>query len=277
FSRAGCDEAVRECVASGLVLTTPEEAARIREYAETRCADIPAADLAALGFDQWLHALEAGISAHHAGVLPTFEEIVEYLFSRGLIRAGFATETLALGINMPARTVVIERLDKWNGETHAPLTPGEYTQLTGRAGRRGIDVEGHAVVVWQAGIDPEAVAGLASTRTYPLNSSFQPSYNMSVNLVDQVGRLLSPIMQEEAQEGYAKAAECHLGDFMEYAALRRALSDRESALAKNRSALRREEALESLEKLRRGDVIHIPSGRFSGHAVVLDPGLRNDL
>lgn len=300
FSRAGCDEAVRECVASGLVLTTPEEAARIREYAETRCADIPAADLAALGFDQWLHALEAGISAHHAGMLPTFKEIVEYLFSRGLIRAVFATETLALGINMPARTVVIERLDKWNGETHAPLTPGEYTQLTGRAGRRGIDVEGHAVVVWQAGIDPEAVAGLASTRTYPLNSSFQPSYNMAVNLVDQVGRRRSRNMleesfaqfqadravvglvkqlrkQEEALEGYAKAAECHLGDFMEYAALRRALSDRESALAKNRSALRREEALESLEKLRRGDVIHIPSGRFSGHAVVLDPGLRNDL
>src|SRR5699024_3745249 len=294
FSRAGCDEAVRECVASGLVLTTPEEAARIREYAETRCADIPAADLAALGFDQWLHALEAGISAHHAGMLPTFKEIVEYLFSRGLIRAVFATETLALGINMPARTVVIERLDKWNGETHAPLTPGEYTQLTGRAGRRGIDVEGHAVVVWQAGIDPEAVAGLASTRTYPLNSSFQPSYNMAVNLVDQVGRRRSRNMleesfaqfqadravvglvkqlrkQEEALEGYAKAAECHLGDFMEYAALRRALSDRESALAKNRSALRREEALESLEKLRRGDVIHIPSGRFSGHAVVLDP------
>src|SRR5699024_6320745 len=198
FSRAGCDEAVRECVASGLVLTTPEEAARIREYAETRCADIPAADLAALGFDQWLHALEAGISAHHAGMLPTFKEIVEYLFSRGLVRAVFATETLALGINMPARTVVIERLDKWNGETHAPLTPGEYTQLTGRAGRRGIDVEGHAVVVWQAGIDPEAVAGLASTRTYPLNSSFQPSYNMAVNLVDQVGRRRSRNMLEES-------------------------------------------------------------------------------
>jgi ATP-dependent RNA helicase HelY len=300
FSRAGCDDAVRQCVASGLVLTSPEEAAEIREYAETRCADIPPADLAVLGFDQWLRALEAGISSHHAGMLPTFKEIVEHLFSRGLIRAVFATETLALGINMPARTVVIEKLDKWNGEAHVRLTPGEYTQLTGRAGRRGIDVEGHAVVVWQAGTDPEAVASLAGTRTYPLNSSFQPSYNMAVNLVGQVGRRRSRTMleesfaqfqadravvglvkqlrkHEEALDGYAKAAECHLGDFMEYASLRRALSDRESVLSKTRSAQRRDEALESLEKLRPGDIIRIPSGRFSGHAVVLDPGLRHDL
>ncbi|WP_433697408.1 DEAD/DEAH box helicase [Nocardiopsis sp. CA-288880] len=300
FSRAGCDDAVRQCVASGLVLTSPEEAAEIREYAETRCADIPPADLAVLGFDQWLRALEAGISSHHAGMLPTFKEIVEHLFSRGLIRAVFATETLALGINMPARTVVIEKLDKWNGEAHVRLTPGEYTQLTGRAGRRGIDVEGHAVVVWQAGTDPEAVASLAGTRTYPLNSSFQPSYNMAVNLVGQVGRRRSRTMleesfaqfqadravvglvkqlrkHEEALDGYAKAAECHLGDFMEYASLRRALSDRESMLSKTRSAQRRDEALESLEKLRPGDIIRIPSGRFSGHAVVLDPGLRHDL
>lgn len=300
FSRAGCDDAVRQCLAAGLVLTTPEEADEIREYAETRCADIPPADLAVLGFEQWLRALEAGISSHHAGMLPTFKEIVEHLFSRGLIRAVFATETLALGINMPARTVVIEKLDKWNGETHAQLTPGEYTQLTGRAGRRGIDVEGHAVVVWQAGTDPESVASLAGTRTYPLNSSFQPSYNMAVNLVGQVGRQRSRNMleasfaqfqadravvglvkqlrkSEEALEGYAQAAECHLGDFMEYAALRRALSDRESMLSKNRSVRRRDEALESLEKLRTGDIIRIPSGRYSGHAVVLDPGLRHDL
>ncbi|GAA1074524.1 DEAD/DEAH box helicase [Nocardiopsis metallicus] len=300
FSRAGCDDAVRQCVASGLVLTTPDEADHIREYAESRCADIPRADLTVLGFDSWLRALEAGISAHHAGMLPTFKEIVEHLFSKGLIRAVFATETLALGINMPARTTVIEKLDKWNGETHAALTPGEYTQLTGRAGRRGIDVEGHAVVVWQAGTDPESVASLAGTRTYPLNSSFQPSYNMAVNLVGQVGRQRSRNMleasfaqfqadravvglvkqlrkHEEALDGYAKAAECHLGDFMEYAGLRRALSDREATLARNRSAQRRDEALESLERLRTGDIIRIPAGRYSGHAVVLDPGLKHDL
>ncbi|GAB3442767.1 DEAD/DEAH box helicase [Streptomonospora sediminis] len=299
FSRAGCDDAVRQCVYAGLGLTSEEEAAEIRDYAQRQCADIPPADLSVLGYDEWLRALEHGVAAHHAGLLPTFKEVVETLFSRGLIRAVFATETLALGINMPARTVVIEKLDKWNGETHAPLTAGEYTQLTGRAGRRGIDVEGHAVVVWQPGTDPEAVAGLASTRTYPLNSSFQPSYNMAVNLVGQVGRERSRTMleasfaqfqadravvglvkqlrkQEEAMAGYAQAATCHLGDFMEYAALRRELSDRETQSAKGRNARRRDEAVRSLERLRAGDIIRVPSGRHTGFAVVLDPGLRGD-
>ena len=300
FSRAGCEGAVAECVASGLRLTDDAEALEIREYAERQCADIPPADLSVLGYHEWLRALEAGFAAHHAGMLPAFKEIVESLFSRGLIRAVFATETLALGINMPARTVVIEKLDKWNGEAHVALTAGEYTQLTGRAGRRGIDVEGHAVVVWQPGIDPESVAGLASTRTYPLNSSFQPSYNMAVNLVGQVGRERSRNMleasfaqfqadravvglvkqlrkHEEALKGYAEAATCHLGDFMEYAALRRRISDLENTQSKKRGARRREEAVASLEKLRPGDVIRIPAGRHTGFAVVLDPGLRSDI
>ena len=113
---------------------------------------------------------------------------MEQLFAAGLVRCVFATETLALGINMPARTVVLEKLVKWNGETHADITPGEFTQLTGRAGRRGIDVEGHAVVLWHPNLDPRSVAGLASTRTYPLRSSFSPTYNMAVNLVAQVGQ-----------------------------------------------------------------------------------------
>ena len=113
-------------------------------------------------------------------MLPLFKETVEDLFARGLVRAVFATETLALGINMPARSVVLEKLVKWDGSAHVDITPGEYTQLTGRAGRRGIDVEGHGVVLWQQGFDPKAVAGLASTRTYPLKSSFRPSYNLSL-------------------------------------------------------------------------------------------------
>ena len=140
-----------------------------------------------LGYWEWLDGLERGLAAHHAGMLPAFKEVVEELFVRGLVKAVFATETLALGINMPARCVVLERLVKFNGEAHVDLTPGEYTQLTGRAGRRGIDVEGHAVVVWSPEIDPRQVAGLASTRTYPLRSSFRPSYNMAVNLVGTVG------------------------------------------------------------------------------------------
>ena len=174
FSRAGCDAAVRQCLDAGLRLTTPDEAAAITEIAERRTADVPESDLPVLGYGEWLTGLQRGIAAHHAGMLPTFKEVVEELFEAGLVRAVFATETLALGINMPARTVVIERLDKWNGDTHAALTPGEYTQLTGRAGRRGIDVEGHAVVLWHPGMDPAAVGGLAGTRTYPLTRASGP-------------------------------------------------------------------------------------------------------
>jgi ATP-dependent RNA helicase HelY len=187
FSRAGCDAAVQQCLAAGLRLTDAEERAEIRTIAEAKVASIPREDLSVLGYWEWLDGLERGVAAHHAGMLPAFKEAVEECFVRGLVKAVFATETLALGINMPARCVVLERLVKFNGEAHVDLTPGEYTQLTGRAGRRGIDVEGHAVVLWSPEVDPRHVAGLASTRTYPLRSSFRPSYNMAVNLVATVG------------------------------------------------------------------------------------------
>src|SRR3954470_11855996 len=294
FSRAGCDAAVRQCLDAGLRLTTPEEADEIRDVAERHTADVPSEDLDVLGYWDWLEGLTRGIAAHHAGLLPSFKEVVEQLFVRGLVRCVFATETLALGINMPARSVVLEKLVKWNGETHADVTPGEFTQLTGRAGRRGIDPEGHAVVLWHPGLDPRAVAGLASARTYPLRSSFRPTYNMAVNLVAQVGRdrarevletsfaqfqadravvgLAKQVRtQEEALDGYARAMTCHLGDFAEYAALRRAISDREAALSRQRQGTQRAETAQSLEQLRTGDVIRVPGGRRAGYAVVVEP------
>src|SRR5580658_7320918 len=296
FSRAGCNAAVQQCLAAGLRLTTPEEADAIQRTAERRTADIPPEDLIVLGYGEWLDGLRRGIAAHHAGMLPAFKEVVEELFAAGLVRAVFATETLALGINMPARTVVIEKLDKWNGETHANLTPGEYTQLTGRAGRRGIDVEGHAVVLWQPGLDPGALAGLASTRTYPLNSSFRPSYNMAVNLTGWAGRaraaalLESSFAQFQADRGVvgvgrqirrnhqvmddlAAKMSCEKGDFAEYAQLRRSLSVREGDLSRARASSRREEAARSLSLLRPGDIIRVPGGRRAGLAVVLQTGL----
>jgi ATP-dependent RNA helicase HelY len=296
FSRAGCDAAVLQCLTSGLRLTTPDEAAASTELVERRTADIPDEDLNVLGYSDWLAGLARGIAAHHAGMLPTFKEVVEELFTVGLVRAVFATETLALGINMPARTVVIERLDKWNGETHADLTPGEYTQLTGRAGRRGIDVEGHAVVRLAPGVDPSAVAGLAGTRTYPLNSSFRPSYNMAVNLVDRAGRTQAATLLEssfaqfqadravvglarqvrrgrKALDELAGKMSCDLGDFAGYAGIRRELSEREGDNARQRATTRRAEALRSLEALRRGDIIRVPGGRRAGVAVVLDAGV----
>ena len=296
FSRVGCDAAVAQCLRFGLRLNTPAERLEVRTFVEDRCADLPDEDLGVLGYHEWLDGLTRGIAAHHAGMLPTFKEVVEELFQRGLVKMVFATETLALGINMPARSVVLEKLVKWNGETHADVTPGEYTQLTGRAGRRGIDVEGHAVVLWQHSLDPGAVAGLASTRTYPLRSSFRPSYNMAVNLVGGVGWhtareiLESSFAQfqadravvglsrqvrkgEEALKGYREAMVCHLGDFEGYADLRRALKDREADLSRQGATQRKAAAAASLESLQVGDVIRVPSGRRSGLAIVLDPGV----
>lgn len=295
FSRAGCEAAVQQCLYSGLRLNDTAARARVREIVEERTADIPDQDLHVLGYFEWLEGLERGIAAHHAGMLPTFKEVVEELFVRGLVKAVFATETLALGINMPARSVVLEKLVKWNGEQHADITPGEFTQLTGRAGRRGIDVEGHAVVLWQRGMDPGALAGLAGARTYPLRSSFKPSYNMAVNLVGQFGRHRSRELletsfaqfqadrsvvgisrqvqkNEEGLEGYRASMTCHLGDFEEYARLRRELKDRETELAKQGAAQRRVQAAAALEKLKPGDVIHVPTGKYAGLALVLDPG-----
>ena len=292
FSRAGCDAAVQQCLAAGLRLTTPDEASYIESVAAQRTADIPDEDLAVLGYHDWVTGLRRGITAHHAGMLPAFKEVVEQLFAAGLVRAVFATETLALGVNMPARTVVIERLDKWNGEAHVALTPGEYTQLTGRAGRRGIDVEGHAVVLWQPGVDPDSVAGLAGTRTYPLNSSFRPSYNMAVNLTGRAGRaraatlLESSFAQFQADRGVvgltrrlrrvkasmdelAASMTCDFGDFLGYAELRRQLTDAERGASRGRASAQREEARRALATLRRGDIIRVPSGRRAGMAVVL--------
>ena len=296
FSRAGCAAAVEQCLRAGLRLNSAEEREQVRRHVERRTAEIPREDLRILGYWEWLEALERGLAAHHAGMLPTFKEVVEELFVEGLVKAVFATETLALGINMPARSVVLEKLVKWNGDAHVDVTPGEYTQLTGRAGRRGIDVEGHAVVLWQPGFDPAQVAGLASTRTYPLKSSFRPSYNMAVNLVGGVGREAARALLEssfaqfqadrsvvglarqvsrnlEALGGYEEGMTCHLGDVRAYDTLRRAVKARESELAKQGSAQRRAHAAKSLESLQIGDVIAVPQGRRTGLAVVIDPGV----
>lgn len=187
FSRAGCDGALAQCLRSGLNLLTPEQMAAVDEVVDRHLTELSPVDADVLGVDEWRAGLRRGFAAHHAGLLPTFRHTVEELFVRGLVRMVFATETLALGINMPARSVVLERLVKFNGEAHVELSPGEFTQLTGRAGRRGIDVEGHAVVVWTPEMVPEQVAGLAGARTFPLRSSFAPEYNMAVNLIGRLG------------------------------------------------------------------------------------------
>ena len=286
FSRAACDDAVASCQAANLRFTSDEERARIREIVEHHVENLSDDDLGVLGYDRWLASLEAGIAAHHAGMVPPFKEAVEACFVEGLVKVVFATETLALGINMPARTVVIEKLTKFTGERHESLTPGQYTQLTGRAGRRGIDAHGHAVVLWSPFVTFDEVAALAASRSFRLTSSFRPTYNMAANLVrrysaDEAHRLLRLSFAQyqtdrdlvrlehrlrrrtAEREDLADAARCDLGDVGEYAALLAARSS-------TPSASRRAPTTAALEALRPGDVVRVdgkPGGR-AGVAVL---------
>jgi ATP-dependent RNA helicase HelY len=292
FSRVGCDRSVEFVVDSGLRLTSREEEARIREFAEMRAASLEEEDLATLGFFEFREALAVGVAAHHAGMLPLFKETVEELFKAGLVKVVFATETLSLGINMPARSVVIEDLWKFSGERHELLTPGEYTQLTGRAGRRGIDQVGHAVTLFQKQVPFDRVASLASTRTYELTSSFRPAYNMAVNLVrnytpDEAHHLLnssfaqfkadrSVVARERelerdlaALQGYREQMACDRGDFAEYWALRERARLLRQESRGGQERLRRDAVTRALASLRPGDVVFIPRARRRGLAVVL--------
>lgn len=243
FSRYGCEQAVEQCTRVDLHLTTKAERRRIRHVVETKCAQIPDADRRILGFDGWFDALQCGVAAHHAGLLPVFKEVVETLVLERLVKVVFATETLALGVNMPVRTVVLETLDKFNGQHRVDITPGEYTQLTGRAGRRGIDTIGHAVVLWRPDTELDTLRHIAVGSAFPLRSSFRPTYNMAVNLIESLGTAATQDLLEQSfaqfqadrsvidlvkrrdnlehsTRGYTQQVVCDRGDFAEYAALR---------------------------------------------------------
>jgi ATP-dependent RNA helicase HelY len=287
FSRNQCDEAAKSCLAGGLRLTTGDERERIRELVDARLNGIDTADLAVLGYGQFLAQLEAGIAAHHAGMVPPFKEVVEACFSQGLVKIVFATETLAVGINMPARTVVIDKLTKFTGEHHAMLTPGEYTQLTGRAGRRGIDEFGQAIVLWNPFTSFDQVAGLAASRWFHLNSAFRPTYNMAANLVrtyssEQAHHLLNLSFAQYQADGDVVRLESRLarrqahlielneqatspfGDIHDY---RQRLREQEKPVA---HVAGRDDPMDiAIMKLRPGDVIYIRKGKYSGRAAVI--------
>ena len=184
FSRAGCDEARDTILRDGIVLNDHRQVAAVDAYLAERLRPVGPEDQVALGVEQWSEGLRRGIASHHAGLVPLFKEITEELFAAGLVKLVYATETLALGVNLPARSVVIDRLTKFTGQTHEVLTPGQFTQLTGRAGRRGLDVEGHALVCWSPFVPFDRVAGLAGSRDFVLHSAFRPTYNMVANMVN---------------------------------------------------------------------------------------------
>ncbi len=288
FSRNQCDEAARTCLASGLRLTEPEDRERIRAIAQARLSMIEPADLAVLGYPQFLEQLEAGFAPHHAGMVPPFKEVVEACFSQGLLKVVFATETLAVGINMPARTVVIEKVTKFTGEHHTMLTPGEYTQLTGRAGRRGIDDLGHAIVLWNPFVTFEQVANLVASRWFHLQSAFRPTYNMAANLVrtyssEQAHHLLNLSFAQYQSDSDVVRLErrlerrlAHLtelqeqvnspyGDIDEYRQLVQA----------SKGFAERDDPIDlAIMRLRPGDVIYVRKGKFNGRAAVISTANR---
>jgi ATP-dependent RNA helicase HelY len=272
FSRAGCDQAAELVAGARLGLTSAAERTEIRERVAALTEHLPEQDLRALGYDAWLERLEQGIAAHHAGMVPAFKETVEALFAAGLVKIVFATETLSLGINMPARTVVLERLSKFNGDAHEIIQPGDYTQLTGRAGRRGIDVMGTAVVLHNLDIPFERVAAIAAEGSHPLVSSFQPTYNMAANLIanysqEAAEKLLSASFaefrseqrktqlgeqlheREEEAEHFRQQAECELGDIWAF------VEGAEGAQLNQLQTLR-----DFAQQLREGDVLRSRRG-----------------
>lgn len=246
FSRAGCDQTARDLAHSGLDLTTADSRREIDRIIAERTSHIPEHDLVALGFDKWCDTLRHGVAAHHAGLIPAFKETVEDLFIAGLVRCVVATETLSVGINMPARTVVLDSLSKFTGEGHELLQPSDFTQLTGRAGRRGIDVEGTAVVLYSRYVPFERATGIAGRGANVLRSSFAPSYNMTVNLIARYDRNRAIELLEASFANHAVESRRDR--------LRENLEDRKSDLA----------TFEQAAQCERGDVTSVdPSARPS--------------
>jgi ATP-dependent RNA helicase HelY len=288
FSRAQCDDAARSCVDAGVRLTTDDARLAIRRIVDARLGGLDEADLTVLGYEQFVTQLEAGVAAHHAGMVPPMKEVVEECFIAGLVKVVFATETLAVGINMPARTVVIEKLTKFTGEHHQRLTPGEYTQLTGRAGRRGIDDLGNAVVLWSPWVRFDEVAELAASTSFHLRSAFRPTYNMAANLIRtyssaEAHHLLNlsfaqfqadrDVVRLEArlERLRARAVDLRLsavsehGDIDDYRRRRAGEHDRRTARSRRRS----DDIDEAITTLRPGTIISVSSRKLRGPAVLV--------
>lgn len=274
FSRAGCESSARNVAGARLRLTTSQERQEIRRVATEKTRHIADRDLDVLNFGYWLADLEEGVAAHHAGMIPAFKETVEELFGAGLLKVVFATETLALGINMPARSVVIDSLSKYNGESHELLGPNDYTQLTGRAGRRGIDTVGYGITLYSRFLRFDRMTDIAAAGATELRSSFRPTYNMTVNLIanytkERAEELLEASFAAFQEDALAvdrsrevvdaqleirrleKSAACERGDIGEYAEL---LSGGGGSL---------------VEELRPGHVVELKAGASPGRYMLL--------
>ncbi|GIU83493.1 MAG: ATP-dependent RNA helicase [Acidimicrobiales bacterium] len=276
FSRQGCDEAASALARSGMSLVTPEQADLAEEALARALEQVGEEDLDALGVDRLREQVRAGVAPHHAGMVPPFKEAIEHLFAEGLLKVVFATETLALGVNMPARSVVIEKLSRFRGEGHSMLTPAEYTQMTGRAGRRGVDTKGFAVCLWSPFVSFQQVARLAGSRSFQLRSAFRPTYNMTANLVrshtrEEAEELLAMSLAQYQADRDVVRLERRLGSMR--AKLRERLAEAECERGDVRSVAasaslgvrrRRERLAAELSRLKPGQVV-----RLGGDTVVV--------
>ncbi|MGE3269701.1 MAG: DEAD/DEAH box helicase [Chloroflexota bacterium] len=195
FSRRACEEAALNCYPLG---TVPHGMDLVRE-AKIRLADLPAPDRALRQIGLLFRLLPRGLAVHHAGMLPVVKMLVEELFQSGRLRAVFATDTLALGINMPAKTVVVGEMSKWDGKQHRLLTPNEYRQMTGRAGRRSIDERGVSVILYSPWVTFERTLEIVAGDLLPLTSAFSPNYSTTMNLWREPGD------QERLADLYARS------------------------------------------------------------------------
>jgi len=292
FSRAACHDSVSYCLRERLQLNSPAESKEVEQYLAEKVQYFDRSDLDCLDYDGFATALKMGVAAHHAGALPLFKEAVEELFTSGLIKIVFATETLSLGINMPARSVVIESLTKWNGEEHRALLPGEYKQLTGRAGRRGIDEEGFSVVLYQRFFNIDQIRSLVNKEPHPVVSRFEVSYNMAANMLAvhdlaETQRLLNlsfaqysadkrvvtmqarlETLDEDLTRELA-ASRCPEADATRFRALEKQLAGMQRRLASLSKDRRGREIRDSLSKLQPGEVFLMSqSGSEKVQAVV---------
>jgi ATP-dependent RNA helicase HelY len=184
FSRRGCEEALQRCAVHELDLTNDDEKERIDAYVEARMNDVADEDERRLYRNLLDHELlRQGLAAHHAGLVPFLKELVEELFQQGLTKVVFATETLALGIHMPAKAVVVSSFTKFDGRGFPSLTAGQLTQLMGRAGRRGIDRIGHGIILKDPEVDIGIIYEAAQGEDMVVESKFAPTYNMALNLL----------------------------------------------------------------------------------------------
>jgi ATP-dependent RNA helicase HelY len=265
---------------AGIVLTSMDEEAQIRDIVERHCESLTADDKDALEFGNFIDDVSSGISCHHAGMIPMFKEAVEECFVNGLVKVVFATETLAVGINMPARAVVIEKLTKYTGEHHQLLRASEFTQLTGRAGRRGLDEIGHAISIWNPFVSFDQVVSLAMSRSFRLSSAFRPTFNMAVNMVrnhseDGAHHILNLSFAQFQADRDVVTSEATLEKRKkELALLEQTYQPTDAPAVSSELMASAVEAEISLRALRPGDVVMFDASNIRGRGLVLSTATR---